>query len=165
MPAPSQLSITRRPGPPRGHSARLLPPSWTRPARRAAAELAGAPFDEAAQVAQLRAAVFGHYGTRCACCGAAERLAIDHVNGDGKAHRLALGLVGAAFWAWLAAQGFPEGYQAMCGRCNSSKGDGPACRLHPGGRARVARQRGLPPSWTRQARAAAAGLAGGGRRG
>jgi hypothetical protein len=78
-----------------------------------------------------RDAVFGHYGRACACCGSAENLVIDHVAGGGAAHRIELNLVsgGVRFYRWLIAQGFPDGYQALCSRCNSSKGEGTACRL------------------------------------
>lgn len=78
----------------------------------------------------LRAAVFGHYGTVCACCGGTDQLQIDHVNGDGKAHREELkGLGTYRFYSWLIDNGFPAGYQTLCGPCNSSKGTGTACRI------------------------------------
>lgn len=86
--------------------------------------------------AELRAAVLAHYGDRCACCGATERLTIDHVNGDGAAHRAAvIGIPDTAGWhfyAWLVAEGFPDDppLQVLCWPCNSSKQDGPVCRLH-----------------------------------
>jgi hypothetical protein len=35
----------------------------------------------------LKAKVFEHYGTKCACCGAPDRLSIDHVSGGGGEHR------------------------------------------------------------------------------
>lgn len=78
----------------------------------------------------LRAAVFDHYGWSCACCGATKRLTIDHVNGDGKQHRAELGTDDCwALYVWLVANGFPEGFQTLCPRCNRSKGDGPRCRI------------------------------------
>jgi hypothetical protein len=80
----------------------------------------------------LRDAVLDHYGRSCACCGSTERLTIDHVNGGGKAHRIALfgrSAVSTRMYRWLIEQGFPPGYQTLCGRCNTNKGDGPACRL------------------------------------
>lgn len=83
--------------------------------------------------AAARAAVFGHYGTSCACCAATEDLSIDHVNGDGAEHRAELfgneRSAGVVFYRWLIAERFPPGYQTMCRPCNRSKGDGPACRL------------------------------------
>lgn len=86
--------------------------------------------------AAQRAAVFGHYGTVCACCGTDADLTIDHMNGGGKAHRLELfgrpDAGGIHFYAWLIRQGFPEGYQTLCRQCNRSKGEGPACRLWHG---------------------------------
>jgi hypothetical protein len=82
---------------------------------------------------KVRAAVFDHYGWRCACCGASDRLTIDHVNGDGASHRRELfgssRTSGTMFYRWLTEQGFPDGYQALCVRCNSSKSNGERCRL------------------------------------
>ncbi len=79
----------------------------------------------------LRAAVFSHYGSACACCGSTERLSIDHVNGGGQRHRQELfGRQGGwGFYVWLIKRGFPSGYQPLCLPCNSSKGCGERCRL------------------------------------
>lgn len=82
-----------------------------------------------------REAVFDHYGRVCACpgCGATENLSIDHLNGDGSDHRIEIwgnprgG--GSSMYHWLIAQGFPDGYQVLCMRCNQSKGRAAACRL------------------------------------
>jgi hypothetical protein len=85
-----------------------------------------------------RVAVFAHYGTVCACpgCGATEDLTIDHPDGDGQEHRRAVAgnphQGGHEFYRRLIAQGFPDGLQTMCGPCNKSKGNGPACRLWHG---------------------------------
>lgn len=74
--------------------------------------------------------VFGHYGRRCACCGAAERLTIDHVDGDGAEHRRELGSQGSwALYRWLVVNGFPPGFQTLCEPCNGSKGRRAACRI------------------------------------
>ena len=81
----------------------------------------------------LRAAAFGHYGECCACCGSTRQLTIDHINGDGRAHRDSLSsttrLTGQAFYFWLLGNGFPEGFQTLCAPCNVSKGTGECCRL------------------------------------
>lgn len=81
-------------------------------------------------VERLRETVFRHYGTSCACCGATEQLSIDHVNGDGRQHRMELGgnTVSAAIYRWLVDNDFPEGFQTLCMPCNSSKDVTPACR-------------------------------------
>jgi hypothetical protein len=77
-----------------------------------------------------KALVFAHYGTWCACCGTTEQLTIDHVNGDGAKHRRLMGSGGGTFiYHWLVVNGFPPGFQTLCGPCNQSKGRGPACRL------------------------------------
>jgi len=58
--------------------------------------------------ARARDQVLDHYGRVCVCCGATRGLTIDHVNGDGKAHRelkrLWLGLTRdqrVRFVAWM----------------------------------------------------------------
>jgi hypothetical protein len=83
---------------------------------------------------QARAAdkhlVFAHYGTSCACCGTTEDLTIDHVNGDGRAHREEIGGAGHALYAWLVKNDFPTGFQVLCMLCNASKHKGDHCRIH-----------------------------------
>lgn len=76
---------------------------------------------------KIREQVFGHYGQACSCCGAVKGLTIDHINGDGKAHR---GELQGDFYAWLIRNGFPPGFQVLCIPCNSSKGDGLVCKMH-----------------------------------
>ena len=82
---------------------------------------------------ELRIAVFGYYGTSCACCQSDKDLTIDHVNGTGRQHRIELyGKAhhgGVHFYRWLANHGFPDGYQTLCRPCNSSKQRGDQCRL------------------------------------
>ena len=96
---------------------------WRRTNREAARESARRRH------AANRKAVFDHYGRVCACCGTAERLGMDHVNGDGKTHRAQIGMGSSHLYRWLIANGFPEGFQVLCGRCNKSKADGERCRL------------------------------------
>ena len=76
-----------------------------------------------------KALVFAHYGSRCACCGATERLTVDHVNGDGAEHRRALGSGGTKLYTWLVVHGFPPGFQILCEPCNQSKGRKRSCTL------------------------------------
>jgi hypothetical protein len=82
---------------------------------------------------KLRAVVLAHYGRACACCGGTKRLTIDHIEGNGTQHRAELfgrpQGVTWQFYRWLIREGFPGGYQTLCGPCNSSKGDGDRCRL------------------------------------
>jgi hypothetical protein len=82
---------------------------------------------------RVRDQVFDHYGRACACCEDTKRLTIDHVDGNGKAHRIELfGRTDAnstEFYRWLIKQGFPLGFQVFCLLCNQSKRTGPACRL------------------------------------
>jgi hypothetical protein len=80
----------------------------------------------------IRDKVFGHYGMSCVCCGTSENLTIDHVHGNGAAHRAELGQDGSGyqFYLWLVREGFPDGFQSMCKPCNSSKWTGERCRMH-----------------------------------
>jgi hypothetical protein len=87
---------------------------------------------------KLRLEVFSHYcggNPHCQCPGCTVTyigfLQLDHVNGDGGAHRKAngLGTGGAKLWGWLKANGYPEGFQVLCCNCNHSKFNRPACAL------------------------------------
>lgn len=64
-----------------------------------------------------------HYGNKCACCGETEPyfLAIDHIDGDGNAHRDRIGKYGSGFFKWLIDNDFPEGFQVLCHNCNMGK--------------------------------------------
>lgn len=82
--------------------------------------------------AARREVVLNHYGRECACCGATERLTIDHVHGDGRQHRAEIGEGGTTLYRWLIANGLPSGFQTLCYPCNRSKNNGPRCRIgHP----------------------------------
>jgi hypothetical protein len=86
-----------------------------------------------------RAQVFAHYGLSCTCCGTADELTIDHVNGDGAEHRAELGNRGGTFiYHWLVVNGFPAGFQVLCGPCNRSKGRKAACQIDHEGQANAA---------------------------
>ena len=97
---------------------------------------------EAVRVAQLRyyetirTTVLGHYSPGpppcCACCGTTEKLTVDHVDGNGTAHRMEVfgrNQAGVPFYRWLIAEDFPAGYQVLCKLCNASKHDGERCQL------------------------------------
>ena len=81
---------------------------------------------------QNKEKVLRHYGMRCACCGEGlcEGLTIDHINGDGAAHRRSLGVNrrgGSMFYSWLIKNNFPPGFQTLCGTCNLAKGTKKFC--------------------------------------
>jgi hypothetical protein len=66
-----------------------------------------------------------HYGgdpPHCACCGEAtdEFLCLDHINGNGAAHRRAVGTKN--MYRWANQHGFPDGFQVLCHNCNCAKG-------------------------------------------
>ena len=62
--------------------------------------------------------VFDHYGYECAYCGAKKDLHVDHINGDGKAHR---GKTKLRIEQFLVQNNFPAGYQILCRQCNIAK--------------------------------------------
>lgn len=80
---------------------------------------------------RVRDAVFAAYGEVCVCCGetAREFLSIDHINGDGAAHRreLAKGRKGGSgsinLYVFLKKSGFPkDNFRILCMNCNWSRG-------------------------------------------
>jgi hypothetical protein len=79
--------------------------------------------------ARLRDEVFAAYGGRCDCCGESNFgfLTIDHVHGDGAAHRRSLGVgrraPSSVVYSELKRRGFPRGpYRVLCCNCNATRG-------------------------------------------
>ena len=76
----------------------------------------------------LRWRVLRHYGgdtPSCVYCGESNHrfLTIDHVAGDGAAHRRENDLKGGVvFYKWLEKNGHPDGFQVLCMNCNYKKG-------------------------------------------
>lgn len=69
------------------------------------------------------------YGGKCACRNCPEAnsafLTLEHVNGDGKAHRMKMG---SHTYADLRRRGFPqEGYTLLCWNCNAMTRNGRTC--------------------------------------
>lgn len=58
--------------------------------------------------------VYAHYGDRCECCGETERmfLTIDHIDGNGNAHRREIKKADLAQWLWQ--NGMPAGFRILC---------------------------------------------------
>lgn len=76
---------------------------------------------------KLRTLVLDHFGNKCNCCDEAtpEFLAVDHVEGGGRAHRKSAKLIDTpSFNRWLIANDFPPGFQLLCHNCNFEKGSG-----------------------------------------
>lgn len=71
-----------------------------------------------ARYAVVKAQVFAHYGEVCACCGVDEMsfLTIDHMRGNGNAHRRQINKF--TIYSWLIKQGFPKEFQTLCINCN-----------------------------------------------
>lgn len=72
----------------------------------------------------LRLELISAYGSACACCGESEPLflELDHSNGDGAAHRRAIGRGAKACYSWLKRRGYPrDGFQLLCANCNQGR--------------------------------------------
>jgi hypothetical protein len=80
---------------------------------------------------RLRQQVVDAYGGRCSCCGEDRLpfLTLEHMNGDGKAHRARLGTGGGAkVWRDLKRRGWPqEGYEILCWNCHLATARGAIC--------------------------------------
>lgn len=73
---------------------------------------------------KLKGEVIAAYGGSCQCCkeDGIEFLAIDHINGGGRAHRKRMNLgAGSQFYSWLRRRKWPKGYQILCHNCNIAK--------------------------------------------
>jgi hypothetical protein len=51
-----------------------------------------------------------------------EFLAIDHINGRGRAERGKMGRYGDSLYKWLRKEGYPEGYRVLCHNCDGALG-------------------------------------------
>jgi len=65
--------------------------------------------------------VLAAYGGSCVCCGEGnqEFLTIDHIAGDGAAHRRTLT---CRLYTWLKKNNYPAGFRVLCMNCNFSLG-------------------------------------------
>ena len=73
---------------------------------------------------RVKLEVFVAYGGAwCSCCGVdtLEFLTIDHIDGDGTAHRKSVGRGGDAIYRWLRREGYPPGLRVLCFNCNSGR--------------------------------------------
>jgi hypothetical protein len=86
----------------------------------------------------LRLKVFSHYcgGTpHCQCPGCRTTyigfLQLDHVKGDGTAHRRAnnLGTGADRLWRFVRDHDYPPEFQVLCCNCNHSKFNRPTCAM------------------------------------
>ena len=77
---------------------------------------------------QLRERLLDHYGRECVQCGSSHRIELDHVHGNGKQHRKAVGR-GDALYRWILANDFPADCEAggqfelqpLCQHCHHLK--------------------------------------------
>lgn len=84
---------------------------------------------------RIRLMALTHYSPElvCKCCNNNnyQELTIDHIDGNGGEHRRNIFSYDPSsrdFYVWLKNHGFPEGFQVLCRRCNSSKGKGAVCK-------------------------------------
>ncbi len=78
---------------------------------------------------RLRKEMLTAYGLKCMCCGESEPkfLSLDHINGQGNAHRREVGR-GHQLMRWLKQRGWPtDNYQLLCHNCNQAKGAYGSC--------------------------------------
>lgn len=72
----------------------------------------------------VRTEVLTHYSTgavpQCECCGETryEFLTINHLNGNGNAHRKINGRNSIMMFRWLKFSGYPDGFNVLCYNCN-----------------------------------------------
>lgn len=92
---------------------------------------------------RLKDEVFAAYGGCanngyiCACCGVTHKefLSIDHIDGDGPAHREKLTgdpRNGQTLYYWLKRNNFPPGFRVLCMNCNFALGHHGFCPHNKG---------------------------------
>ena len=71
----------------------------------------------------IRNSVLNALGGVCSCCGESHRsmLDIDHVNGNGRAHRESLGYAWSKIYKHVIENAGSGIYQLLCSNCNQSK--------------------------------------------
>lgn len=77
---------------------------------------------------KLKALLFYSNGKlACVCCSESlfEGLTIDHIDGGGAEHRRQTKKLN--IYRWLEVNGYPEGFQVLCGTCNLAKGKNTLC--------------------------------------
>lgn len=83
-----------------------------------------APALKIKRVDLKKAALQAYGGEWCQCCGEKhiEFLTIDHLNGNGAAHRKQMGGSGNSLYQWLKQHSYPLGFRVLCLNCNGSLG-------------------------------------------
>ena len=71
---------------------------------------------------EARKRVITHYGGMCECCGEShiEFLAVDHIDGGGRKHRVEIKSTNIALW--IIRNNFPKGFRILCHNCNMAYG-------------------------------------------
>lgn len=70
---------------------------------------------------EVRELIIAVYGGCCRICGEDRGLAlvIHHIGGGGNKHRDEINRSsGTAFYEWIKKEGYPEGYELLCGTCH-----------------------------------------------
>jgi hypothetical protein len=79
------------------------------------------------RVQKAKLIAFKHYSPELKCqkCGFTNMraLTIDHMNGNGRKHRIEIGVNSSAgaMYEWLIRNNYPEGYQVLCMNCQFIK--------------------------------------------
>jgi hypothetical protein len=82
---------------------------------------------------RIKLALVTAYGGVCTCCGEhrIEFLTLEHINHDGKEHRLRVGgnknRGGHKIYSDVLKQGCPDNYTILCMNCNFAEKDGNPC--------------------------------------
>lgn len=76
----------------------------------------------------LKQKLVNGYGGKCTCCGEAtlQFLTIEHLNGDGQAHRKAM-KSSQGTYRDIISRNFPPEYTVLCMNCNHAKRFGNIC--------------------------------------
>lgn len=76
----------------------------------------------------LKRKLIAGYGSKCTCCGEStlEFLTLEHLNGDGQAHRKAM-KSSQGTYRDIIARNFPPEYTVLCMNCNHAKRFGNIC--------------------------------------
>ncbi len=81
---------------------------------------------------KLKAAAIQKYGGKCTCCGEStfDFLTFDHINNDGKSHRVLLfgeNRAGTSFYRWLNTNKIQDNIQLLCANCHLAKTNWSTC--------------------------------------
>lgn len=82
-----------------------------------------APSKKAEAIRRRRIRTINQYGGACKCCGESNYafLEFDHINGNGRQHRIELNRAGTKLIRWIIRHNYPDSIQLLCSNCNRAK--------------------------------------------